>query len=248
MKQYLEFDESSGQSPDVTYSQLLPKIEAFKIEQHINSLQLHRVAASISKVLREAFLTWGHGDLTDEQMAALTAILHSQYGLVGYTPPIPTPFALVDGIDQTAGISYGASLPTNAAAIALLQDQINAPGQYSSWGYVDNPQGTGNVFTPLVSTADGPLLLNIMHYIAEIGTLTIPKGTSLKIKDGVATETPILRTNDIVLNTNGEYSSTYMRAWVTADGKLYLCELIGDTVFPNVAYRSYDEAAQYPAL
>lgn len=269
MKQILEFD-TSMQPAETTYNELAVTINAYKIAQGINSLQIHRVAAKISKALREAFLTWGGDDMTAAQMTALTAILQSQYGLVGYTNPAGDPYGLWGiGLDETAGIATNPALEASDHGQQLYKalvvqashlDALTPSGWEWNIGQVYN-SGTGNEYWPgsaydWASDTEmmGTLLNFVVAYMDWVPlpsdvVFTVPKATVITVKNGAGTSLVLpSRANDLVVTlaagTLPGWGGTEFKAWLDTAGNLYLAQRYGDKVLPNVDFVPFITAAQ----
>lgn len=256
MKQILEFD-TSMQPAETTYNELAVTINAYKIAQGINSLQIHRVAAKISKALREAFLTWGDDDMTAAQMTALTAILQSQYGLVGYTSPIPMPILMVGGANPSAGLAVAATLTaggtTNGVFVSV--GEYRGGGSYGASGQVTNV-GAGNVyaFIQALVTGDHPVALHIENW--SNATFTFPLfATAFTVKDTTPTTTNLKLANNQVIPAAVPWGAGKLAAitdwYVAQNGNLYLADRYGAYYFTpqgNLFVPTFDEAVVLGAL
>ena len=258
MKQILEFDETQ-QSPELTLSQLKVSIDAFILTTGIKSLQVHEVRRTKSRTLAEAFLTWGNGELTDAQMQTLTAILHSQPGLVGYTPPIPGPLVLPVGLFSGAGgLASNSAIPYLASYDTGLECYYAGPygaNSGSTAGYLRAGAG-GNVYSYVQPNPFGYIHTSLMFFMARPSAAAVtllPKAATFTLKDAdenVITLAP--RAKDIVITPStpppwdpSRYSGM-LAFYIAADGKLYL-SAANDAVVANPVSGYWDDVCQGPA-
>lgn len=194
MKQIYEFDYAA-QDPELSQAQLESAVGAYVQAEGITSLVVHQKRSSKSKKLIEGFLSWGDGELTPEQLTSVSLILQSQYGLVGYTNPVPDP--QVVSLMENATLATLVMAPYVPAIGALDQISIYAGATswtggsetfYNRWlARITNDAGTGNHFllmntgtgtpglNPNPSLMDG-LFIELKNMDSTGGPLTVPPG------------------------------------------------------------------------
>jgi len=257
MKLMLEFDLTM-QPAELTLAQLTTKINAFIVEHEINSLQIHEVRRTKSRRLDEAFLTWGVGELSEEHIALLMEILAHQFGLIGYTAPIPEPLTLAGGSAVADGLTLAATLTPDTATVQrivrLMEGYTGDAGGFVA-GTIRNT-GAGNVYSDgglndpaLIYTQ---LELSINGRDSSSRTLTIPKTSAITLKDK-AGNTKVLanRQNDIVLTlpaSLGFDTSVILTVWLDSEGKMYVASLQDRYTLGDIAFRTFNDATAYPAL
>lgn len=261
MKLMLEFDETM-QPAELTLSQLTAKINAFTVEHEINSLQIHEVRRTKSRRLDEAFLTWGEGEMTEEHIALLMAILAAQFGLVGYTNPIPTSYAFGGGgVAATGGLVLATTLPyTDYSDVLAELLYANLGGQPTTEATGLRAEVGGNVLTSTLTPNPWPgdpyylngVILKVSIRRLTTGVLpvlTIPKAAAITVKDAAGTSLVLpSRTKDIVATVRAGFPSVQQWYWLDGVGRLYFAYSIGDAVISDSnAPLSFDTAAQQAA-
>ena len=220
MKLSYEFDYEV-QDPQTTQSELEVSINAFKAEEGLSCLQIHTKRTSKSKKLIEGFLTWGEGEITQTQLDAIAAILASQYGLVGYSPPLPEPLFIYD-----------------LENIELATLELPTPGETYQGMYLvarQNPDSTRpnlrlgrllsfpdtNTYTDenINDVGYAYTLLVIQNMIAGAPSLTVPVNDITITYDGSQTLT-LSNLNPIVIEENSA-TGNYIY-YIDTNGYLYL--------------------------
>jgi hypothetical protein len=251
MKLMLEFDLAM-QPAELTLSQLTAKINAFVVEHEINSLQIHEVRRTKSRRLDEAFLTWGVGELGEEHVAELMAILASQFGLVGYTNPIPSPLVMAGGANPTAGLIVAATLPVggDVSGVIVSVGESRGGGSYGASGLVKNV-GAGNVYEFIQALVTGayPLAIQIENWSSSPFTFpAIP--TAYTVKDTTPTTQQLKLANNLTIPASvpwgGSVLAAYKGLYLAQTGDLYQGYQYG--AYQQSIFYTFDEAAQFPAL
>jgi len=261
MKLMLEFDLTM-QPAELTLAQLTTKINAFIVEHEINSLQIHEVRRTKSRRLDEAFLTWGVGELSEEHVAQLMAILAAQFGLVGYTNPIPNAYTFGGGgVAATGGLVLATTLPFTEYSDVLAELlYVNLAGQPTTEATGLRAEVGGNVLTSTLTPNPWP---GDPYYLTGVGlkfsirrlaagvlpVLTIPKAAAITVKDAAGTSLVLpSRGKDIVAEVRSGFPSIQQWYWLDSVGKLYFAYAIGDAnISDSNAPLSFDAAAEQAA-